>query len=210
MSSTTTNPWQHSESVPWQNSPAAGVMRKRLYHVGASESGVVSSIVKYAPDSVFAPHQHPQGEEILVLDGVFSDEHGDYPAGTHVLNPDGSSHSPFSTAGCTLWVKLRQYAGDGRLQHRLDGNKLKWQPLALGSWQKSLYQQEGFPERVRLIKLAAGSEMTLEGKAELLLLSGELRDQHGEHRNGAYLRLEWQQHNVIKAQRQSEFYLCQY
>ena len=42
------------------------------------------------------------------LDGIFSDEHGDYPTGTYVRNPLGSRHAPRTGPGCTLLVKLRQ------------------------------------------------------------------------------------------------------
>lgn len=36
-------------------------------------------------------HTHVGGEEYLVLEGVFSDENADYPTGTYVRNPMGSS-----------------------------------------------------------------------------------------------------------------------
>lgn len=68
-----------------------------------------TSIVRYAPESRFAEHIHELGEEFLVLEGMFSDEHGDYGAGTYVRNPPGSSHSPYTVDGCTIFVKLRQF-----------------------------------------------------------------------------------------------------
>ena len=74
----------------------------------------MTSLVRYAPGDAFPGHAHPQGEEILVLDGVFSDEQGDYPAGSFLKNPHGSRHSPRSQGGCTLFVRLPQYPGEGR------------------------------------------------------------------------------------------------
>ena len=74
----------------------------------------MTSLGRYAPGGAFPEHAHPQGEEILVLDGVFSDEHGDYPTGTFLMNPHGSRHSPRSESGCTLFVRLRQYPGKDR------------------------------------------------------------------------------------------------
>lgn len=74
----------------------------------ATEFGHTTSIVKYDPGSRFAQHHHPMGEEIFVLQGVFSDESGDYPAGTYLRNPPGSYHSPFSDQGCIIFVKLNQ------------------------------------------------------------------------------------------------------
>ncbi|MEL6200569.1 MAG: cupin domain-containing protein, partial [Pseudomonadota bacterium] len=68
--------------MDWSASPSGTVWRKRVHLVGPPESGQVTSVVRYQPDSSFPTHDHPEGEEILVLDGVFSDEHGDWPAGT--------------------------------------------------------------------------------------------------------------------------------
>ena len=52
-----------------------------------------TSLVSYAPGSHFERHIHDGGEEILVLEGTFSDEQGDYPTGTYLRNPVGSSHA---------------------------------------------------------------------------------------------------------------------
>src|SRR3546814_7726014 len=100
-------------AMDWQASPSPTVWRKRLDLVDG-EFSRVTSIVRYDPSSSFRAHGHPQGEEILVLDGVFSDEHGDYPAGTFLLNPAGFRHAPFSEDGCILFVKLCQFPGEGR------------------------------------------------------------------------------------------------
>ena len=101
-------------SLPWTSSPSQTVWRKRLHRVGPAESGQVTSLVRYEPGAAFPVHDHPEGEEILVLEGVFSDEHGDWPAGTWLLNPEGFRHAPFSKKGCLLFVKLRQAAGTAR------------------------------------------------------------------------------------------------
>ena len=80
-----------SQALAWQPSPLPGVERRPLERMGA-ESGRATSIVRYAPGSSFKAHLHPQGEEILVLQGTFADEHGSYPAGTWLKNPPGSRH----------------------------------------------------------------------------------------------------------------------
>src|SRR2546430_12935669 len=67
-----------------------------------------TSLVRYTPASTFPAHEHALGEEFFVLDGVFSDEHGDYPAGTYVRNPPNSRHTPQTAPGCVILVKLRQ------------------------------------------------------------------------------------------------------
>ena len=50
-------------------------------------------------------HSHGGGAEILVLEGVFEDEYGSYPACSWLRNPPGSVHWPWSEAGCKIWVK---------------------------------------------------------------------------------------------------------
>ena len=90
-----------SEDLPWVNSPLPGVQRRMLERDG-EEVARATSIVRYAPDSSFAPHSHGGGEEFLVLDGVFSDEHGDFEPGSYLRNPPGSRHTPRSARGCTI------------------------------------------------------------------------------------------------------------
>ena len=94
-----------TESLDWIASPAIGVWRKPLERE-EKESGHTTSVVKYEAGASFTQHSHPLGEEIFVLEGIFSDENGDYPAGTYLRNPPGSSHAPFSKDGCKLFVKL--------------------------------------------------------------------------------------------------------
>src|SRR5579859_6313352 len=96
-------------ALPWIPSPMPGVERKMLERDGG-EVARATSLVRYAAGSRFERHEHGGGEEFLVLDGIFSDEYGDYPPGTYVRNPPGSHHAPFSRTGCTLFVKLRQFA----------------------------------------------------------------------------------------------------
>jgi anti-sigma factor ChrR (cupin superfamily) len=96
---------------PWITSPEPGVERRPLDRVGG-EVARATSLVRYAPGSSFSAHEHGGGEEFLVLEGVFDDEHGRYPAGTYVRNPPGSRHRPFTDDGCVLFVKLRQFAPD--------------------------------------------------------------------------------------------------
>ena len=87
----------------WVVSPLAGVWRKPLAREDA-ERGHATSIVKYEAGASFTSHEHPLGEEILVLKGTFSDETGDYSAGSYLRNPPGFSHAPFSKEGCLLSV----------------------------------------------------------------------------------------------------------
>lgn len=63
-----------------------------------------TAMVRWAPGTYFNPHRHHGGEEILVVEGVFSDEHGHYPAGSWLRSPHGSQHQPYSVEGCLILV----------------------------------------------------------------------------------------------------------
>ncbi|CAN0603194.1 unnamed protein product, partial [Ectocarpus sp. 12 AP-2014] len=65
----------HSDQIEWQASPMPGVDRRMLDRIG-DEVARATTIVRYAPGSQFSQHTHTGGEEFIVLDGVFSDEHG--------------------------------------------------------------------------------------------------------------------------------------
>jgi anti-sigma factor ChrR (cupin superfamily) len=147
-----------TQRMTWESSPSGTVSRKPLYRRGG-ESGPVTSLVRYAPGGAFPEHAHPQGEEILVLDGLFSDEHGDYPAGTFLMNPHGSRHSPRSESGCTLFVRLRQYPGEDR-PRMVEDTKVEdgWGPgLVDGLKVRPLYTQGGYPENVALVRWEPGT-----------------------------------------------------
>ena len=96
------------DQMEWEASPAKGVERIKLDRMG-EESGHATSLVRFAPESYFPEHTHTGGEEFLVLEGVFSDETGDYPAGSYVRNPIGTRHKPHTKEGCTIFVKLCQF-----------------------------------------------------------------------------------------------------
>lgn len=64
-----------------------------------------TALVRWAPGTQFNPHRHYGGEEIFVVEGVFEDEMGRYPAGTWIRSPHLSMHRPFSQEGCTILVK---------------------------------------------------------------------------------------------------------
>ncbi len=106
---------QTPETHEWVASPQVGVERVLLDRVG-DEVAVATTLVRYAPGSSFPGHDHALGEEYIVLEGEFADEHGRYPVGTYVRNPSGTHHAPFSDPGCVIFVKLRQFALDDQRQ----------------------------------------------------------------------------------------------
>jgi len=166
----------NTASMAWEASPSPTVWRKRLHLSGSAEAGVVTSIVRYDAGASFRAHGHPGGEEIFVLDGTFSDEHGDWPVGTYLLNPEGFSHAPFSTGGCVLFVKLRQYAG-ARSQLALDTASGDWEATGEpGVSVKVLYRVSDFPDYTSLERWDGSNQpraLTNTQGLELLVLVGE-------------------------------------
>src|SRR6266576_1334516 len=115
----------HAAKLVWTPSPIAGVERRMLDRIG-EEVARATSIVRYAPASRFSAHTHGGGEEFLVLDGVFQDEHGDYPAGCYVRNPPTTRHPPGSAPGCVLFVKLWQFDLEDRTKVRRDAQAVAY------------------------------------------------------------------------------------
>lgn len=160
----------------WIHSPENGVDRIMLDRIGA-EVARATSIVRYAPGSKFSRHEHPKGEEFLVLDGIFSDEHGDYPTGTYVRNPPGSGHAPFSKDGCRILVKLRQFDPADLAPVVIDtSDAALWQRDEAGP--TSLMKLHEFDaECVQMLRLPKGSDYSLavgEGGVELLVVNGSV------------------------------------
>lgn len=179
--------------MEWTPSPSGSVWRKRVHLVGPPESGQVTSVVRYEPHSRFPEHDHPEGEEILVLEGVFSDEHGDWRAGTFLLNPEGFRHTPFSEPGCLLFVKLRQFPGRERRHIVVDTHKLAWEPSSIPAVAyRTLYEQDGFSDLMRLERWAPQADpgvISYEQGAELFVLEGGFADEAGAYSAGCWLRL---------------------
>lgn len=175
-------------NTDWLASPKQGVWRKPLERE-AKESGHTTSIVKYEPGSSFSPHPHPMGEEIFVLEGVFSDEHGDYPAGTYIRNPPNSQHAPFSNEGCVIFVKLNQFDIRDSTTVRINTNETPWLPGQGGLKVMPLHSFEH--ENVALVKWPANEIFQPHrhfGGEEILVLSGTFKDEHGSYPTGTWLR----------------------
>ncbi|ROT94518.1 cupin [Marinobacter sp. R17] len=179
----------HASALDWVPSPLGGVERRMLFRIG-DEKARATSIVRYAPGSHFSAHNHPGGEEFLVLEGTFQDENGDYPAGSYVRNPPGSRHTPRSDGGCIIFVKLWQFRADDLepvVRRPREGERAPLRPGIVAA--RLLF--EGADERVLLEEWQPGAEVALEGfpGLELLVLDGRFSDGTDDLDRYTWLRL---------------------
>ena len=178
------------EQYQWVDSPTSGVERMMLDRIG-DEVARATSLVRYAPNSHFPAHTHGGGEEILVLEGVFADEHGEYRAGSYLRNPIGTSHAPkIGPEGATIFVKLHQFSKQDTAHFAKDTRQSLWAPgLVDGLEVMSLHQFEG--ESVALVKWAPNTQFNAHqhwGGEEIFVISGTFYDEHGEYPAGSWLR----------------------
>jgi anti-sigma factor ChrR (cupin superfamily) len=165
----------HTNAVEWHASPMAGVDRRMLDRIG-DEVARATSIVRYAEGSAFSEHTHGGGEEFIVLEGVFQDEHGDYPAGTYVRNPVGTHHIPRSDPGCTIFVKLWQFEPEDQEQVAIDLNTLPVtaDPERPGVSGASLAERDYESVSLEVWEPGAVAQLAGEGGVEALVLDGSV------------------------------------
>jgi len=179
----------HSKDLPWMPSPVVGVQRRLLARDG-EEDARATSIVRYDPGSTFPWHVHPHGEEIVVLDGEFADEHGVYPAGTYIKNPPGSAHAPRSDAGCTLFVKLRQLNDSDLKRVIVRPSDRRWHPGMVRGLDVLSLDQFG-TTHTALVRWAPGTFFSKHqhlGGEEIFVLQGTFQDEYGHYPTGTWIR----------------------
>ncbi|MGJ7456704.1 cupin domain-containing protein [Halomonas sp. RA08-2] len=182
----------------WVDSPMRGVERMMLDRIG-DEVARATSLVRYAPNTTFPSHEHGGGEEILVLEGEFADEHGTYPAGSYLRNPIGTHHAPrVGEQGATLLVKLHQFSPGDTEQRVIDTRAAEWHPgLVEGLEVLPLHDFEG--EHVALVRWAPNTHFQPHahwGGEEILVLEGTFHDEDGAYPAGSWLRSPHQSHHA--------------
>ena len=178
----------NTNQQPWQTSPKKGVWRKPLAREEA-EQGHATSIVKFEAGASFSEHNHPLGEEIFVLEGVFSDHTGDYGAGSYLRNPKGFTHAPFSKEGCTLFVKLHQFQTDDSQHINLDTNTIPW--LQGQGNLKVMPLHSHKTESTALVLWPANEQFKPHihaGGEEILVISGAFMDENGRYPAVSWIR----------------------
>lgn len=180
----------HGDEIEWLASPMPGVDRRMLDRIG-DEVARATTIVRYAPQSSFSPHVHDGGEEFIVLEGVFQDEHGDYPAGSYIRNPPTSSHTPSSDPGCVIFVKLWQFDLADRTPVKINMNKMGSVMSAErpGVSIMPLFQDDRETVQLETWDANATIEMDTPDGAELLVLDGDFTEGRDNLRTQSWLRL---------------------
>lgn len=178
-----------TSKAEWLASTHGGVFRIPL-ESAATESGLATSLVRYEAGSSLQSDPNLMGQEIFVIDGVFSDETGDYPAGTYLRNSPGSSHSPFSKDGCILFVKLNQFNPHDYSRIIINTNDPQgWRP---GQGGLKVFPLHSFhAEGTALVWWPAGEKFLPHrhyGGEEIFVLSGVFQDEHGQYPKGTWLR----------------------
>ena len=178
-----------SSTLQWVDSPIAGIMRLMLERDGF-EQGRATSIVRYEPGSRFSSHVHPGGEEILVLEGVFKDEHGEYGPGTYIQNPPGSSHAPGSETGCRLFVKLGHLDPEDNRRIVVDTKQSPWHPGLVPGLRVMPLSEFGVCHTA-MVRWDPGTLFNPHrhyGGEEIYVLQGVFEDEHGRYPAGTWIR----------------------
>ncbi|KAJ3234939.1 hypothetical protein HDU81_001024 [Chytriomyces hyalinus] len=177
---------QHYTTLDFIPSPTAGVLRGMLDRKG-NEKARATTLVRYEPNKSFPPHVHTGGEEFLVLEGVFRDHEGSYPAGTYVRHPVGSSHAPWvEEEGCLILVKLQFMPVEDPLVVVRDAVELTGDQST-----RHLFQSD--KEVVSVVSLSAGGSLSdLIGGArgiEVFVLAGSVLFEGQEYSKYGWIRL---------------------
>lgn len=178
------------EDYKWVPSPMPGVERMMLDRIG-EEAGHATTIVRFAPNSEFSPHTHDGGEEFLVLEGVFSDEHENFPAGSYIRNPIGTHHTPrIGDEGAIIFVKLCQFDEQDQNQFCINTRETAWLPGLVPGLSVMPLHEYG-TEHAALVKWEPNTVFQPHqhfGGEEILVLEGTFHDEHGVYPKGSWLR----------------------
>jgi anti-sigma factor ChrR (cupin superfamily) len=88
------------DKLPWKPSKWPGVDIKVLME--DPETGLTTSLTRFAPGAVLPMHEHVALEQSWVIQGRLVDEEGEVTAGNYVWRPGGSRHVARAPEGCLV------------------------------------------------------------------------------------------------------------
>jgi anti-sigma factor ChrR (cupin superfamily) len=122
--------------LPWEKTRFAGVEAKTL--LVDRDSGVVTSLMKFAPGARLPDHEHVLIEQTYVLEGSLICGEGECKAGEFVWRPAGSRHEAWAGPQGGLMLAMFQvpnkfFEADGR---ETDVTGQDWN----AAWAKALFK----------------------------------------------------------------------
>jgi anti-sigma factor ChrR (cupin superfamily) len=123
-------------SLPWEKTRFPGVEAKTL--LVDRSTGVVTSLMKFAPGARLPEHEHVLIEQTYVLEGSLICGEGECKAGDYVWRPAGSRHEAWGGPQGGLMLAMFQipnkfFEADGR---ETDVNGQDWNT----AWAKALFR----------------------------------------------------------------------
>lgn len=177
------------DTLTWSPSPSTGVEQKMLERDGA-ETARATSIMRYAAGASVPSQVHDLGEEIFVLEGVFSDERGDHGPGSYLRNSPGTIQASRSGDGCVLFVKRGHMDVRNRESVVVDTLNTNWLPgLVPGLAVMPLSSFE--TQHTALVRWAPETYFSAHrhyGGEEILVIDGVFEDEHGRYPQGTWIR----------------------
>ncbi len=95
-------------TIEWQETRYPGIFIHLLW-LDEGSSGDAAVLIRMDPGCSYPRHRHVREEDVLILEGSYADERGEYHAGTFLRNPAQSVHSARATGTvpCILFAVAR-------------------------------------------------------------------------------------------------------
>lgn len=177
----------HGGRKKWQT--VAGGKAEILYlDLVDSDKQVATMLMRMSQKAILPQEVLAGGKEVLVLEGHFLDERGEYPTGSYMRFPPGCKQEPYSDAGGLLFIKTWQFSAKDRVQVNIDGfgQSRKLMRSRPGVTVQKLYGDSR--EDVRIEHWAANHHIEVRqcNGLEVLVLSGSFHEP-----STVYDKLSW-------------------
>lgn len=180
------------DQMVWEGTDQTGVSRIILERVNDSLLGRETSLARLAPNTELTPEVLETRMEIFVVEGAFSDGHGEYEARTFIMNPPGTTFTGATREGCVIYVKRLNGFGGGGEPVAIDTSTADWTPFGQRVAEViHFYKDDERDVTARVGKVFPNAQLMEHdhpGGEEVLILEGSFKDQFGEGLPGTWLR----------------------
>jgi anti-sigma factor ChrR (cupin superfamily) len=183
-----------TNALEWEKTEHRGVTKKVLERVVDPVKGRETALLRFEPGATMPTETLDRRMEIFVVDGVYSDEHGDYAQHSFIRNQPGFRHTPSSKGGCTLYVKWRvPIRSEEKERLVIDSRTAKWTPFPhRGADVLHLYRDKHGIETARIGNVHPEKRIPTHDHAmgeETLMLKGCLKDEQNAYTPGIWFRM---------------------